>query len=631
VTNKVKMLLVVVFSVVATSSPTPAKVLPITAKLVPPETILLIDIADFGRLKTQFEKTSFYKLYKDPAMAAFLSDAKTKWQKQTQELPGNNILKAFLDAGVWPQGRISLALVLNEQTKDANEPPALFITQWGQNISRVKEAIKKLVEKNSELGGHKKTAIDYRGVHIETIVDEQATELSYCFIDDCLIGSFNLEVLKFVIAHITGAGSETLATNTDYTPSIKAVGPFHDIDFYVNIKQIIKTVISEDSSGEAQTTMSNSGLENIRSLSCSIGLARSPRINYWGKALLKIDGTKRGIIKMLEAESLPIRPPRFLPSSVCSVTFFNLDIRKAYDELVNILNSFSPQYASILYVPLLPPGADGEPPVQLKSGIIDHLGSQITVAQRIEKPFTKESVPTEYILALEVSDHTALEKTLSLVHSRLIAPNDPTARRELLGHTIYLVNPANLPFLRPTIQPMQTPKQARLKRRLSDSLQDTTGPEMPKVAFTITDTHLIIGFEPAVERAIRTLSDAETASLSTTKWFSDARQALPSVVGVASLEDNAASGELLWWLMKQRGQVKTSNLLPGPAGSFLFSSVNVGQLFDTKLLPEFDIVRKYFGLSASYGLSRPDGFFFEFKQLNTGTRQLATAPGGLSE
>jgi hypothetical protein len=39
-------------------------------------------------------------------------------------------------------------------------------------------------------------------------------------------------------------------------------------------------------------------------------------------------------------------------------------------------------------------------------------------------------------------------------------------------------------------------------------------------------------------------------------------------------------------------------------------------LLDFSLLPEFDAVKKYFGLSAFYGISRQDGFFFEFKYLN---------------
>ncbi len=49
--------------------------------------------------------------------------------------------------------------------------------------------------------------------------------------------------------------------------------------------------------------------------------------------------------------------------------------------------------------------------------------------------------------------------------------------------------------------------------------------------------------------------------------------------------------------------------------NFIFSQAG-SDLFDFSLLPAFDAVRKYFGLSAFYGLSIPDGFFFEFKYLN---------------
>jgi len=49
--------------------------------------------------------------------------------------------------------------------------------------------------------------------------------------------------------------------------------------------------------------------------------------------------------------------------------------------------------------------------------------------------------------------------------------------------------------------------------------------------------------------------------------------------------------------------------------NFMFSQAG-SDLFDFSLLPEFDVVRKYFGLSAFYGLSIPEGFFFEFKYLN---------------
>ena len=54
----------------------------------------------------------------------------------------------------------------------------------------------------------------------------------------------------------------------------------------------------------------------------------------------------------------------------------------------------------------------------------------------------------------------------------------------------------------------------------------------------------------------------------------------------------------------------------GPNSGLMLAQTGFG-LFDFSLLPEFDKVRKYFGVSASYGVSRPDGFYFEFKHIDS--------------
>ena len=45
-------------------------------------------------------------------------------------------------------------------------------------------------------------------------------------------------------------------------------------------------------------------------------------------SLSKIRGQKKGISKMLEIESAPLRTPRFIPDSAYSVSFVNLNIKK---------------------------------------------------------------------------------------------------------------------------------------------------------------------------------------------------------------------------------------------------------------------------------------------------------------
>jgi len=580
-----------------------AGTLPSTAKLVPPETVFLADVDNFSQLKAQFEKTNLYKLYKDPAMAAFVENAKAKLKERIQKFDENDIFRTFFNTGILPQGRVAVALVLNEQTKDSNEPPVLMITQWGEKIDKVKESVKTMLKKNAELGGHQKRSEDYRGVSIGIALDEEAKPFNYCFIEDCFMVCPNIDLLKFVIAHIKGASSPTLADDSDYIATIGAIGPYHSIDFYVNIKQIIKTILSEDTTGKAQTVMANLGLDNVTSFGCSASFARMPGTSFSGKALLKINGAKKGICKMLDIESAVVRAPRFIPASACSAVFLNLNIKKAYGELGNILGSFSPQAAAWMYVPLPTSSSPDEPGLKIKDDIIDYLGSQIVIARSINKPFSARSVPTETFVAFAVDNAKALEKSLSLLHSKLIAPNNPDARRELLGHTIYVVRPPALPFFSGGRTPMQAPVVPR-------------APQAPAFAFTITDTYLIFGVESTVERAIRTLSTTGGTSMASAKWFTTAKLAIPSVVGMATMEDDAAASELLWWMMKESG-VKTSGLvLTGLAG--------LNELIKSTcaLLPEFGTVRKYFGLSASYGVSRPDGFFFGFKYLiPSGARQ----------
>jgi hypothetical protein len=602
--------------------------LPGTAKLVPPETIVMVNIDNFSQLRAQFEKTSLYKLYKDPAMKAFVDDVKAKWQEKKQKSE-NELLRIIADANVWPQGRAAVALVLDERAKDANEPPVLFITQWGENIDKVKDAVSKIVEKAVEKGARRE-AEDYRGVNTIRITQEPSKGLSYCFIDDCLIGSMSPDVLKFVIAQVKGAGSPTLGDDGDYNATLGAIGPAAEgqINFYVNIKQIIKSALAEDTEGQAKTMINNLGLANVTSFGGSVDVGRGPGGETSGKAFLKIDGDKKGVCKILEVESAALRMPPFVSASSSSVSVFNLNIKKAYAELGAILNNFSPQMAAMLNMPLLPPGPQGEPALQLKADIVDYLGSQIVLVQSIKKPSSDAGAPgaaqeqastaPQTLVAVAIDNRNALEKSLSTLHDKMTAPGNPDAKRQLLGHTIYSVDVSGfLPFLGASQRtPMQAPPRP-----------DAGVPKAPPAAFTVTDTHLILGGEATVERAIRALGGSQAESIDSAKWFAKAKSNIPSAVGLAGLQDNAASGEYFWSTMrelqkkeKDKDKGSGNQIGVGVSSASLFPQMIFSQggsdMFDFGLLPEFDAVRKYFGLSASYGISRADGFFFEFKYLN---------------
>jgi hypothetical protein len=147
---------------------------------------------------------------------------------------------------------------------------------------------------------------------------------------------------------------------------------------------------------------------------------------------------------------------------------------------------------------------------------------------------------------------------------------------------------------------------------------------MPPWGFTITDTHLIFAADAAVERTIRTLGGG-TEPIDSVKWFARAKANIPSAVGLAGMENIADTAEQIWTTLRESKKedkaehsrnelgmgMSTNSILP----NVTFSPAGSG-FFDVDLLPEFDAVRKYFGVSAFYGISRPDGFFFEVNYLN---------------
>lgn len=587
--------------------------LPKTAKLLPPDTAFVVNIENFSRLKGQFEKTDLFKLYKDPSMSAFIEDFKKKLQEKIKA-EDSELAKIVSDAATLPEGKAAIALVLNPKTIDADEPPIMLIAEWGSKAAQVKDMVNKIITKAVEEKDARKQTEDYRGVGITSITGKSSDKVSYCFIDDAMILSANAETMKFVIAQAKGAGSQTLADSDDYNSTLRTVsseGP-GKIDIYVNIKHIIQTVTAKDEAGKVKPILTNLGLDNVTSFGLSINVGSGPGGTSSGKALLKIDGAKKGICKLLEVESGPIAVPRFVSESTCSVSVVNLNMKKAFDEMVKILTAFSPQMAMMVNMPLSPPGPQGEPPLQLKTGIIDHLGSQIVIAQSINKSGQDMPKP-ESLVALAVTNRAPLEKTLLLLHSTMIAPGKPDARRELLGHTIYSVDLGGMmpgmgggPGARAPMMMVPAPAGA---------------PGMPKLAFTVTDTHLIFAGEDAVEKAVRSLSSGG-GSVASAKWFSQAKTAIPSSVGLAGLQNSEASMEAIWSVLRtMKKPSKAAGMTPAEIGlgatspQMMLSQIG-DDLVDFSLLPDFDAVKKYFGLSASYGISRQDGFFFEFKYIN---------------
>jgi hypothetical protein len=303
----------------------------------------------------------------------------------------------------------------------------------------------------------------------------------------------------------------------------------------------------------------------------------------------------------LEMQSTSLQMPQFIDASSVSLNVYNISIKNAYDELFKIMSAISPGFAAGMNAPLVPGDENGQGRIELKKDILDYLGTQIIVASSIKKPFTSGSDPTKILAAITVTNHAAIEKSLATLHNTL-SNGKPDTKRELFGHTIYIIEMPGLPFMtsvRPAMADVEQNPRAQ--------------PPMQKLAFTVTDTHLIFGSEENVSQAVRLLNNKDAGSLATASWFMRAKSVIPGAVGMMGLSDSRTYGEYLWWNLKKMDAANAGANAFDPTQMVLSG---FRPFFDISLLPNFDTVKKYFGVSTQYVVSRPDGYYFEAQQLD---------------
>ncbi|MBN1125820.1 MAG: hypothetical protein JXA82_12495 [Sedimentisphaerales bacterium] len=605
--------------------------LPETAALLPQDTIFLMEISDFSELQTQFEKTTLGRLYKDPSMARFFEKCKTGFHQLIEQ---DEETKSMADKLALPTGRMALAILPDADKPGLDAIKFLFLAQWGTNLDSGKKFIEAAIESGMEDRDSISTET-YRGVPIITIawpeetmdMSEQTVEISpgqtetpevktrtvikkvtRCFVDDVFLISNDPEQIKFVIAHIPGTSGETLIQNQAYTSAVQTTGPWRDLRLYLGLDTLIQKATSSDSAGQAKTMMASLGLDNLSYVAMSMGLARKSATSFTGKAVLRTNGPRRGLMKLFEMKSRPFSAPGFLSAEACSVTFIHWDVNTAFDEIFRMLSSMQPMFAALLVSPLTPVQQDGSGGIQLKRDIISHIGSQIIVAESLNKS-SNEIGAADILICVETTDRARLEAALGALHSQYIATGKSDTQREFLGHKIYTIElPRGLFDMPGTEQPMT----------LAENEMTVGLTASAKLAFSVTDTHLLFGEEAQVENALRALQDRDFKSIVSMDWYRTAQSRMPGAGALASMTNNTMYWEHLWELFRSgRYEKSTLGFILQMQGE---QSEAIRKLFDFTLLPQFNVVRKYFGISISHGQCKDDGLEFEFESIDSASR-----------
>ncbi len=582
------------------AAPVRAASLPDSAALLAPNIQFMLSVDNVRHLRDQLEKTNLYALYHDPAMRPFSEHLQTQLDQWVQQ-QDDALLRQLVKMDNLPEGRVLVAGRLPTDTAawDA-EPSFVVLAQWGQSAQEMHTAIEQLLQKQLDGDTHRTTE-RYRGYDIVTHIsprrnlyqDQEAepTRMHYCFFEDITVLSNDVDMLQFALGQIDGARSRTLADDADYQRARRAIGTGAHGEFYINLNALIESMFlggPEEFQAEMRQHLTAFGLDGLSGVSAGLTLAPEPGTNAAVTMFLPTSSPRRGILKMVELPPRPFRLPPFVDPQAGQVGFINVDFPSAAAELFEMLAAINPMYAAALNNPMTPPQADGSPGIIPKDDLLDNLGEQIIYFSSVQAdPDEAMGIREEQVYAIAVRDAQSLSRAVAGLHTQFFAVGNPDLQREFLGYTLYVL-PLESLFM-PGLDPAQTRQTA--------------------MALAVTETHLLIGQQIALEKALQRLAEpTQTQPLAEAAWYRSAMAHMPSDAGMISMDNNRLLGKAYWNALRE-GKLFEPLMTEVPDEAF-----NI-VLPALKKLPDFDAVRQHFGITLNWLRTRPDGFLLEAKDI----------------
>jgi len=138
-------------------------------------------------------------------------------------------------------------------------------------------------------------------------------------------------------------------------------------------------------------------------------------------------------------------------------------------------------------------------------------------------------------------------------------------------------------------------------------------------AFAVAGNNLVIGSVAGVEQAIRDLRREDLQPLQADPMYSQAARYLPAQSGVWSYENQQITAELLWTQLREAARKLAADtpdeggqISLQPGWSMIFEEmIEEFDEVDFSTLPEFDVVKKYFGAYITHMKGTEQGIYFE--------------------
>ena len=604
--------------------------IPPAEKILPDDTLAVVSVPDCVKAREMSRWSPQSRLWQDPAMKPFHDKFMGKLQTELVGPLERDLGINFSNYAALAQGQLTFAVVQNGWTGDTNPVPGwLFLLDTKTNSALLKTNLADLKHKWAAAGKPLKSDkihnVDFTILLLSSndvpatlknfsksktpAADAPAddagakaaaptTELYLGQSGSLFIAGSSPKVIERLLIALAGGSSPTLGDQPVFAANQLAL--FRDASVYgwANTKvffDIILKTLAAKSDEEAdrpsvipfrpEKALAASGLATLRTVAFS---AHPAPEGGTGQLFLTVpEGERQGLLKILAGEAKETTPPPFVPADAVKFTRWRFAGEKTWDTLEKTLNDISPQLLGGINFALMAAGAsakDKDPDFDLKKAIVSNLGDDMISYQKA--PRSKEladvaAPPSIFLLASPQPEK--MLNALKILFATLNRRGDPPTDRDFLGHKIYTIGAG-------TAQLVNGQKTGPRALNLSAA--------NGYVALSM-DSATLEEFLRSGEKPGKPLREIPGLAAAVEKVKTDG-------TSFFTYENQRETMRTTFELFKQFGAKNAGASANGVLGMI------TGQNFfkdwaDVSLLPDYDLVAKYFNFTVSAGSATPEG------------------------
>jgi hypothetical protein len=388
-----------------------------TENLLPPNVLLLVNIPDVDDFKERMGESSLGALIHDPSMNDVRAEVMKKFEEASKEAE-EEIGMPLSDLLSIPSGAAAFALVQPAGGKLGG----VVILDAGDHVEQLNALLKK-GEGQMEMNGLTRSSTEFEGSEITTWTDENAADqpinsVSYLVKDGVLVASNSVDLVKDVLARWEGDHDETFAENETFAYIMDACQEDDSepvLTWYVDPLGLFRGAIQAagpEAGMQAAMVMGFLPVLGIDSLKGMGGVLEMSTEDYDGisRSLIYVEPPLSGVLRVMRCPPADLTPPKWIPATTSTINGMSWDVPGAYDAVEQMVDFFTAPGTTAKFLDDAAKHPMG-PGLHPKTDFLDLLSGRIYMIQELEAG--EGGMPQQrFLVMLGVNDQKRMEEVV---------------------------------------------------------------------------------------------------------------------------------------------------------------------------------------------------------------------------